>query len=87
MQPFFLSVINEIMEDKIQFSTPDLHLKLAASIAKRITFKPEKNISEPELSQLLETLFQNEDPEIGVTGNPVFFRITKADLEKRFTHA
>jgi hypothetical protein len=46
-----------------------------------------KHISEPELSQLLETLFQNDDPEIGVTGNPVFFRITKAELEKRFTHA
>lgn len=82
-EELFHSLLNELCEKEGAF-TPEAVLAKLASMSCKAAIKGGQRISYAEMSSLMKQLMELENPYNCPHGRPVFIKITKNELEKKF---
>lgn len=82
-EELFHSLLNELCEKEGAF-TPEAVLAKLASMSCKAAIKGGQRISYTEMSSLMKQLMELENPYNCPHGRPVFIKITKNELEKKF---
>lgn len=82
-EEMFYSLLNELME-KDGIYAPSVVLEKIASMSCKAAIKGNQRISHIEMENLMRQLMTLENPYNCPHGRPVFIKITKTELEKKF---
>nr|MCR5310698.1 DNA mismatch repair protein MutL [Lachnospiraceae bacterium] len=82
-EEFLHRILNELLEKEGNYPASVVLEKLA-SMSCKAAIKGNQRISEMEMGNLMKQLMKLENPYNCPHGRPVFIRITKTELEKKF---
>ncbi len=80
---FFTRLLNELCEKDFVYE-PEVVLEKLASMSCKAAIKGNMQVSAPEMEELMNKLMKLENPYNCPHGRPVFIKITKYELEKKF---
>ena len=80
---FFEDILDELVENGCK-GTPDIIQEKIASMACKAAVKGNQTIHHNEMKELLDQLFQLDNPYHCPHGRPTIISMSKADLEKKF---
>lgn len=80
---FFEEILDELVENGCK-GTPDVVLEKIASMACKSAVKGNQTMNHMEMKDLLEQLFELENPYHCPHGRPTMISMSKTDLEKKF---
>ena len=80
---FFEDILDELVENGCK-GTPEIIQEKIASMACKAAVKGNQSINHAEMKELLDQLFELENPYHCPHGRPTIISMSKADLEKKF---
>ena len=80
---FFEDILDELVENGCK-GTPEIIQEKIASMACKAAVKGNQSINRAEMKELLDQLFELENPYHCPHGRPTIISMSKADLEKKF---
>ena len=80
---FFEDILDELVENGCK-GTPEIVQEKIASMACKAAVKGNQSINHAEMKELLDQLFELENPYHCPHGRPTIISMSKADLEKKF---
>ena len=80
---FFEDILDELVENGCK-GTPEIIQEKIASMACKAAVKGNQSINHAEMKELLDQLFELENPYHCPHGRPTIITMSKADLEKKF---